>query len=149
MEEINQSNINPAEALRLLTEKIQNEKPLLQMLRSEVAKVIVGQESMFERLLLALLADGHILLEGVPGLAKTLTIKTLSDAIDVEFSRIQFTPDLLPADVTGTLIYSQKTEEFKVKKGPIFANFVFTNILTIRKFIKPIFFYGRIKHKHQ
>ncbi len=94
------------------------------MLRSEVAKVIVGQESMFERLLLALLADGHILLEGVPGLAKTLTIKTLSDAIDVEFSRIQFTPDLLPADVTGTLIYSQKTEEFKVKKGPIFANFV-------------------------
>ena len=124
MEEINQSNINPAEALRLLTEKIQNEKPLLQMLRSEVAKVIVGQESMFERLLLALLADGHILLEGVPGLAKTLTIKTLSDAIDVEFSRIQFTPDLLPADVTGTLIYSQKTEEFKVKKGPIFANFV-------------------------
>ncbi len=124
MEEINQSNINPAEALRLLTEKIQNEKPLLQMLRSEVAKVIVGQESMFERLLLALLADGHILLEGVPGLAKTLTIKTLSDAIDVEFSRIQFTPDLLPADVTGTLIYSQKTEEFKVKKGQIFANFV-------------------------
>ena len=124
MEEINQSNINPAEALRLLTEKIQNEKPLLQMLRSEVAKVIVGQESMFERLLLALLADGHILLEGVPGLAKTLTIKTLSDAIDVEFSRIQFTPDLLPADVTGTLIYSQKTEEFKVKKGPIFSNFV-------------------------
>ena len=127
MEEINQSNINPAEALRLLTEKIQNEKPLLQMLRSEVAKVIVGQESMFERLLLALLADGHILLEGVPGLAKTLTIKTLSDAIDVEFSRIQFTPDLLPADVTGTLIYSQKTEEFKVKKGPIFANFVLSD----------------------
>ena len=124
MEEINQSNINPAEALRLLTEKIQNEKPLLQMLRSEVAKVIVGQESMFERLLLALLADGHILLEGVPGLAKTLTIKTLSDAIDVEFSRIQFTPDLLPADVSGTLLYSQKPEEFKVKKGPIFANFV-------------------------
>ena len=124
MEEINQSNINPADALRLLTEKIQNEKPLLQMLRSEIAKVIVGQESMFERLLLALLADGHILLEGVPGLAKTLTIKTLSDAIDVEFSRIQFTPDLLPADVTGTLIYSQKTEEFKVKKGPIFSNFV-------------------------
>jgi MoxR-like ATPase len=124
MEEMNQGNVNPAEALRILSEKIQNEKPIIQMLREEVAKVIVGQEYMFERLLLALLADGHILLEGVPGLAKTLTIKTLSDAIDVEFSRIQFTPDLLPADVTGTLIYSQKTEEFKVKKGPIFANFV-------------------------
>ncbi len=124
MEEMNQSNVNPAEALRILNEKIQNEKPIIQMLREEVAKVIVGQEYMFERLLLALLADGHILLEGVPGLAKTLTIKTLSDAIDVEFSRIQFTPDLLPADVTGTLIYSQKTEEFRVKKGPIFANFV-------------------------
>lgn len=124
MEELNQGNVNPAEALRILSEKIQNEKPIIQMLREEVAKVIVGQEYMFDRLLLALLADGHILLEGVPGLAKTLTIKTLSDAIDVEFSRIQFTPDLLPADVTGTLIYSQKTEEFRVKKGPIFANFV-------------------------
>lgn len=116
--------MNPAETLRILSEKIQQEKPIIQMLREEVSKVIVGQEYMFERLLLALLADGHVLLEGVPGLAKTLTIKTLSEAIDVEFSRIQFTPDLLPADVTGTLIYSQKTEEFRVKKGPIFSNFV-------------------------
>lgn len=124
MEDSTQGNINPAEALRILSEKIQNEKPIIQMLREEFSKVIVGQEYMFERLLLALLADGHVLLEGVPGLAKTLTIKTLSDAIDVEFSRIQFTPDLLPADVTGTLIYSQKTEEFRVKKGPIFSNFV-------------------------
>lgn len=124
MEDNIQNNMNPAETLRILSEKIQQEKPIIQMLREEVSKVIVGQEYMFERLLLALLADGHVLLEGVPGLAKTLTIKTLSEAIDVEFSRIQFTPDLLPADVTGTLIYSQKTEEFRVKKGPIFSNFV-------------------------
>ena len=86
--------------------------------------MIVGQKYMLDRLLIALLADGHILLEGVPGLAKTLAITTLADAVNVEFSRIQFTPDLLPADVTGTLIYSQKTESFTVKKGPIFANFI-------------------------
>jgi MoxR-like ATPase len=116
--------INPAEALRIVSEKIKQESIVISMLREEVGKVIVGQTYMMDRLLIALLADGHVLLEGVPGLAKTLAIKTLADAIDVEFSRIQFTPDLLPADVTGTLIYSQKTENFSVKKGPIFSNFV-------------------------
>jgi MoxR-like ATPase len=116
--------INPAEALRILSEKIKLETAIMQRLREEVGKVIVGQSYMIDRLLIALLADGHVLLEGVPGLAKTLAIKTLAEAIDVEFSRIQFTPDLLPADVTGTLIYNQKSEQFTVKKGPIFANFI-------------------------
>src|SRR5690606_19850101 len=90
----------------------------------EMEKVIVGQHDMVEKLLIALLANGHILLEGVPGLAKTLAIKALAGAIDVDFSRIQFTPDLLPADVVGTMIYSPKNQEFTVKKGPVFANFV-------------------------
>ena len=116
--------VNPAEALRQLSEKIKLETVIIQQLREEVAHVIVGQTYMIDRLLIALLADGHVLLEGVPGLAKTLAIKTLAQAIDVEFSRIQFTPDLLPADVTGTLIYNQKSEQFTVKRGPIFANFV-------------------------
>ena len=124
MSENIESNINPAEALRVVSEQIQKEVTTINILRDEVGKVIVGQKYMMDRLLIALLADGHVLLEGVPGLAKTLTIKTLSDAIDVDFSRIQFTPDLLPADVTGTLIYSQKKETFSVKKGPIFSNFV-------------------------
>jgi MoxR-like ATPase len=114
----------PAEALRLLNDKIQLEFILIKQLKEEIAKVIVGQTYMIDRLLIALLADGHVLLEGVPGLAKTLAIKTLSEAIDVQFSRIQFTPDLLPADVTGTMIYNQKSEQFTVKKGPVFANFV-------------------------
>ena len=116
--------MNPAEALRIVSEKIQVETKIISLLRDEFSKVIVGQKYMLDRLLIALLADGHILLEGVPGLAKTLAITTLADAVNVEFSRIQFTPDLLPADVTGTLIYSQKTESFTVKKGPIFANFI-------------------------
>lgn len=124
MGETNETPINPAESLRILSEKIKFEMELIAMLRAEVSKVIVGQTHMLDRLLIALLADGHVLLEGVPGLAKTLAIKTLSDAVDVKFSRIQFTPDLLPADVTGTLIYNQKSENFTVKKGPIFANFV-------------------------
>lgn len=124
MEQQNETPINPAEALRILTEKIKLETSIISLLREEVAKVIVGQNHMMDRLLIALLADGHVLLEGVPGLAKTLAIKTLSDAIDVDFSRIQFTPDLLPADVTGTLIYNQKSEQFSVKKGPIFSNFI-------------------------
>ena len=89
-----------------------------------MSKVIVGQKHMTERLLIGLLSNGHILLEGVPGLAKTLAIKTLSSVIDADFSRIQFTPDLLPADLIGTMIYSQKNEEFIVRKGPVFANFV-------------------------
>ena len=118
------STLNPAEALRILSEKIKNENYLISQLKQEISNVIVGQQHMVDRLLIALLADGHVLLEGVPGLAKTLAIKTLSEAIDVNFSRIQFTPDLLPADVTGTLIYSQKTESFTVRKGPVFSNFV-------------------------
>jgi MoxR-like ATPase len=124
MTETTENNLNPAESLRLLSDKIKQESFLISHLKKEVAKVIVGQEYMVDRLLIALLADGHVLLEGVPGLAKTLAIKTLSEAINVQFSRIQFTPDLLPADVTGTMIYSQKTEEFSVKKGPVFSNFI-------------------------
>ena len=100
--------VNPADTLRILSDKITQEAAIISMLREEVGKVIVGQKYMMDRLLIALLADGHVLLEGVPGLAKTLAIKTLADAVDVDFNRIQFTPDLLPADVTGTLIYSQK-----------------------------------------
>ncbi len=118
------NTLNPAEQLRVLSEKIKTESVVFDRLRAEIGKVIVGQSYMIDRLLIALLADGHVLLEGVPGLAKTLAIKSLSEAIDVSFSRIQFTPDLLPADVTGTLIYSQKTEQFYVRKGPIFAHFI-------------------------
>ncbi|HLW29536.1 MAG TPA: MoxR family ATPase [Brumimicrobium sp.] len=124
MEENTTSSLTPADKIRLLTDKIQQETPLINMVNKELSKVIVGQDKMLERLLIALLADGHILLEGVPGLAKTLAIKTLSDVIGGAFSRIQFTPDLLPADVTGTQIYNQKTQEFTVTKGPIFANFI-------------------------
>ncbi len=124
MSENTNQSLSPAEALRQLSETIAFEIAGINKLRDEVSKVIVGQKYMIDRLLVALLADGHVLLEGVPGLAKTLAIKTLSDAIDVQFSRIQFTPDLLPADVTGTLIYNQKSESFSIKKGPIFANFV-------------------------
>jgi MoxR-like ATPase len=116
--------VNQSEDLRELLEKIQNESMYLQLLKNEIGKVIVGQQYMVDRLLIALLADGHVLLEGVPGLAKTLAIRTLSDAISGSFSRVQFTPDLLPADITGTMIYNQKTQDFTVKKGPIFANFV-------------------------
>lgn len=96
----------------------------MDMLSMELDKVIVGQKKMLERLLIGLLSDGHILLEGVPGLAKTLAIKSLAGAVNAHFSRIQFTPDLLPADLLGTLIYSQKNEEFVIRKGPIFANFI-------------------------
>ena len=96
----------------------------MHVIRMEMGKVIVGQKNLVENLLIGLLADGHILLEGVPGLAKTLAINTLAQIMDAQFSRIQFTPDLLPADVIGTLIYSQKTEQFQIKKGPVFANFV-------------------------
>jgi MoxR-like ATPase len=113
-----------ADDLRALTERVQEESALVGHLSNELSKVIVGQSYMVNRLMIALLANGHILLEGVPGLAKTLAIKTLSEAIDGDFSRIQFTPDLLPADVTGTMIFNQKTQDFSVKKGPIFANFV-------------------------
>ncbi|WP_294594664.1 AAA family ATPase [uncultured Rikenella sp.] len=107
-----------------LNARIEKQSAFVDLLTLEMGKVIVGQKHLVESLLIGLLSDGHILLEGVPGLAKTLAINTLSDAIDAKFSRIQFTPDLLPADLTGTLIYSQKNEEFTVKLGPIFANFV-------------------------
>ncbi len=107
-----------------LNEKIQYQSKFIDRLREEVGKVIIGQHYMLDRLLMGLLTNGHILLEGVPGLAKTLTIKSLSNAVNAKFSRIQFTPDLLPADVIGTMIYNQQKNEFMVRKGPIFANFV-------------------------
>ncbi|MBS7290282.1 MAG: MoxR family ATPase [Bacteroidales bacterium] len=110
--------------IKELNDRIQRESAFVDMLSMEMGKVIVGQKHLVENLLIGLLANGHILLEGVPGLAKTLAINTLSQAVNAKFSRIQFTPDLLPADVTGTLIYSQKSESFEVRKGPIFANFV-------------------------
>jgi MoxR-like ATPase len=107
-----------------INEKIERESAFVDILSSEMKKVIVGQKHMVERLLIGLLGQGHILLEGVPGLAKTLAINTLSQAVQGSFSRIQFTPDLLPADVVGTLIYNMKLNDFSIKKGPIFANFV-------------------------
>ena len=135
MEEINSGN-QPVTAdavagnssygtdIRAINEMIQQESAFIDILKMEMDKVIVGQKYMVERLLIGMLADGHILLEGVPGLAKTLAINTLSKAIDAGFSRIQFTPDLLPADLLGTMIYNQKKEEFIVRKGPLFSNFI-------------------------
>ena len=110
--------------IRELNEKIERESAFVDILNSEMRKNIVGQKHMIESLMISLLANGHILLEGVPGLAKTLTITSMAEAIQAKFSRIQFTPDLLPADLIGTLIYSQKNETFNVKKGPIFSNFI-------------------------
>ena len=110
--------------IRLINEKIEKESAFVDLLQLEMNKVIVGQKHMLERLLIGLLGDGHILLEGVPGLAKTLAINTLAKAVKGSFSRIQFTPDLLPADVIGTMIYNMKENDFSIKKGPIFANFV-------------------------
>ena len=110
--------------IKELNERINQESAIIDMLTLEVNKVIIGQTHMSERLLVALLSNGHILLEGVPGLAKTLAISTLAKTIDANFSRLQFTPDLLPADIIGTQIYSPKSEKFTIKKGPIFANFI-------------------------
>jgi MoxR-like ATPase len=110
--------------IKELNERIKKESEFVDLITLEIQKVIVGQKGLIDRLLIGLLSDGHILLEGVPGLAKTLAISTLSQTIDTTFSRIQFTPDLLPADLVGTMIYSQKKEEFIVKKGPIFANLI-------------------------
>jgi len=110
--------------IQALNHRIHEESAFVELLKIETAKVIVGQEYMLERLLIGLLTKGHILLEGMPGLAKTLAIKTLAQAVDARFSRIQFTPDLLPADVIGTMIYNPAKSEFTVRKGPIFANFV-------------------------
>ena len=110
--------------IRAINEKIERESAFIDLLTTEMNKVIVGQKEMIERLLIGLLGNGHILLEGVPGLAKTLAINTLSKAVQGSFSRVQFTPDLLPADVVGTMIYNMKDNDFSIKKGPIFANFV-------------------------
>ncbi|RNI37335.1 ATPase [Hanamia caeni] len=116
--------VQTSEDIRLLNEKINHSASLIDKIHDEVGKVIVGQSHMLERLLIGLLSNGHILLEGVPGLAKTLSIKSLANTINAKFSRIQFTPDLLPADVIGTMIYNQQRNEFVVRKGPIFANFI-------------------------
>jgi MoxR-like ATPase len=110
--------------IRELNERIQQKSAFIDLLQMELSKAIVGQKYMVERLLIGLLAQGHVLLEGVPGLAKTLAIRSLSTAVNGKFSRIQFTPDLLPADIVGTMIYNQSQNQFEVKKGPIFANFV-------------------------
>ena len=112
------------EDIRILNEKIQQSSAFIEKLRLALGSIIIGQHEMIDRLIIALLSNGHILLEGVPGLAKTLTIKSLAQAVHAKFSRIQFTPDLLPADVTGTMIYNQQRNEFTVRKGPIFANFI-------------------------
>ncbi|MDD2995158.1 MAG: AAA family ATPase [Paludibacter sp.] len=116
--------MNQTVDIRELNERIEKQSSFVDSLVMGMDKVIIGQKHLVESLLIGLLSDGHILLEGVPGLAKTLAIKTLSDLIRCDFSRIQFTPDLLPADVIGTMIYSQKKEEFSIKKGPIFANLI-------------------------
>jgi MoxR-like ATPase len=116
--------VQTAEDIRQLNDRIQQASTFIDRVEQEIAHVIVGQHYMVSRLLIGLLSSGHVLLEGVPGLAKTLAIKSLSQTIHAQFSRIQFTPDLLPADVIGTLIYNQQTHQFVVRKGPIFANFV-------------------------
>jgi MoxR-like ATPase len=113
-----------AQDIKAIQEKVEKESLFVQELLSEIGKVIVGQKYLVERLLLALLANGHILIEGVPGLAKSLSVKTLSDAIQTKFQRIQFTPDLLPADLIGTMIYNPQKGSFSTKKGPIFANLI-------------------------
>lgn len=116
--------VKTADEIRVLNERIQAAGSFADKLQAELSKVIVGQQYMLDRLLIGLLSNGHVLLEGVPGLAKTLTIKSLATAVDAKFSRIQFTPDLLPADVLGTMIYNQQKHEFVVRKGPVFANFI-------------------------
>ena len=115
--------------IKELNERIKKESEFVDLITLEIRKVIIGQKGLVERLLIGLLSDGHILLEGVPGLAKTLAINTLSQTIDANFSRIQFTPDLLPADLIGTMIYSQKNEEFSVKKGPRVANLLLADAI--------------------
>jgi MoxR-like ATPase len=110
--------------VRVINEMVQQQSAFVENIAAEVGKVIVGQKTMVDRILIGLLTGGHVLLEGVPGLAKTLTVKTLADALSMRFSRVQFTPDLLPADIVGTVIYNQSKSEFVAKKGPIFANLV-------------------------
>ena len=115
-----------------INQAVQKESLFLQDLKREIAKVIVGQEDLIDKILVAIIADGHILIEGVPGLAKTLTVKTLAEAISGSFQRIQFTPDLLPADVTGTLVFNPKEGSFSVRKGPVFANLILDSRCYIR-----------------
>ena len=122
--ELNMEEQSQAIDIKAINEKIEKQSAFVDLLTLEMNKVIIGQKHMIERLLIGLLGQGHVLLEGVPGLAKTLAINTLSQAVAGSFSRIQFTPDLLPADVTGTLIYNMKANDFTIKKGPVFANFV-------------------------
>ncbi|MCK4924999.1 MAG: MoxR family ATPase [Spirochaetes bacterium] len=112
------------ESIMMVHEKIQKESEILTKLREEIAKVIIGQEEMIDKLLIGLLAGGHVLIEGVPGLAKTLTVSTLARVLDTHFQRIQFTPDMLPADLIGTMVYNQKSNDFQVRKGPIFASII-------------------------
>ncbi len=119
-----EKTMNKAVDIKAINEKIEKESAFVDLLTLEINKVIIGQKEMVERLLIGLLGRGHILLEGVPGLAKTLAINTLSQAVKGQFSRVQFTPDLLPADVVGTMIYNIKENDFTIKKGPVFANFV-------------------------
>ena len=119
-----EETMNKAVDIRAINEKIEKESAFVDLLTLEINKVIIGQKEMVERLLIGLLGRGHMLLEGVPGLAKTLAINTLSQSVKGQFSRIQFTPDLLPADVIGTMIYNVKENDFTIKKGPVFANFV-------------------------
>ncbi len=118
------TNTVTSDSIRALNERIQHASAFVDLIDREMDKVIVGQKDMVQKLLVALLADGHILLEGVPGLAKTMAIKAMARTVDVGFSRVQFTPDLLPADLIGTMIYSPRNEEFTVKKGPLFSNFI-------------------------
>ena len=120
----NKDQVNPSEHLRKLNDQIAIEKTSIELLKKEIGQIVIGQSEMIDALIIALLTEGHVLLEGLPGLAKTLAVKTLSEAMSVDFSRIQFTPDLLPADVTGTMIYQQKSESFTVRKGPVFASFI-------------------------
>ena len=116
--------ISTSPDIRELNERIHQQSAFIDLLLMELNKAVVGQKHMVERLLIGILANGHILLEGVPGLAKTLAIKSLASAIHARFARIQFTPDLLPADVLGTMVYNPQAHEFAVRKGPIFANFI-------------------------
>ncbi|HIF14554.1 MAG TPA: hypothetical protein EYQ86_04225, partial [Bacteroidetes bacterium] len=117
--------------IKIINDMIHKESAFVDVLNLEISKKIIGQKYMIERLLIGLLGQGHVLLEGVPGLAKTLAINTLSQAISADYSRIQFTPDLLPADIIGTMIYNMQKNEFTVKKGPIFANFIIADETTV------------------
>ena len=122
-------------SLSEINERISKESVFIDKLRDEISSVVIGQTDLINRLLIGMLANGHILIEGVPGLAKTLLVKTIAQLIDAKFQRIQFTPDMLPADLIGTLIYNQKTGGFETRKGPIFSNIVFRTIFYVIRFV--------------